>query len=305
MQIDNTIIPVDAKKNTSRVGFALVIFMITFELFIPVLMQTLAEWLHFSYPDGPTARLLRGTLPIYLVALPIFWASIRKLPKSTPNHRTPDPLWFLILIPITLFFMVVGGIIGEGVSDFIASITSAKVENTSVDAVGRAPIVTQFILAVVIGPFFEELCFRKLLMDRLMAYSSRNAIILSAVTFAFFHTNIHQFFYAFGIGIVLAGLYQNTGNLIFPWALHGIANFFGGVFPYILPGRFSNIYYTLYLFVCALGLVLLIIFYDDTIRPKDEAGDLPRKATTPAMYLNPGMCTFAVLCILFTILSAM
>ncbi len=294
-------IDLNVKKNASRMGIALILFMFIGEIFVPALMRSICDAAGWEIPDTPAATLLLGTLPMYLVAIPLTWLFIRKMPRRIPNHRSPAPLWFLILLPITLFIMVTGGIIGNGLVEILQDIFPLTIKNFSVDAVNKAPLWLQLTIAVLIGPFFEELLYRKLLMDRLMVYSSRNAILLSAICFGLFHGSLHQIFYTVGMGIILAGLYQNTGNLLFPWALHALANFIAGILPGLVKGAWANTYYTAYILICCLGLVLLVM-HRNMLKPNDEPQDLPRDLTTPAMYSNPGMIAYYSVCVLFTIL---
>ena len=45
--------------------------------------------------------------------------------------------------------------------------------------------------------------FRKLLIDRIVPFGQRVAVVVSGLAFGLFHGNFYQFFYAFSLGAVL------------------------------------------------------------------------------------------------------
>ena len=85
------------------------------------------------------------------------------------------------------------------------------------------------LLAGVLAPVMEELCFRKLLLDRLRTIDKPSALFLSALTFGLFHSNPVQFFYAFGVGLIFGCIYLRTGRVVYTMVLHVLVNFFGGL----------------------------------------------------------------------------
>jgi hypothetical protein len=85
-----------------------------------------------------------------------------------------------------------------------------------------------------LAPIFEELIFRKFLIDRTYKYGERNAIILSGLMFGLFHTNLGQFFYAFIIGAIFAWVYIRTGNILYSMSMHLLINLLGGTVPILL-----------------------------------------------------------------------
>ena len=85
------------------------------------------------------------------------------------------------------------------------------------------------LFIVLLGPFLEEFIFRKLLIDRTRAFGEKNAILFSAFLFGLFHINPLQFFYAFGIGLILGYIYVRTGKVLYTWMMHAFINFLGCV----------------------------------------------------------------------------
>ena len=107
---------------------------------------------------------------------------------------------------------------------------SVDVTETVIDL----PWYVMLLSVVLIGPFFEELLFRKLLLDRTRVYGEKTAILFSAIAFGLFHLNPEQFFYATLLGLVFGYVYLRTGKLWICWLLHSLFNVFGGLIPSLL-----------------------------------------------------------------------
>ncbi len=82
-----------------------------------------------------------------------------------------------------------------------------------------------FITAALAAPFYEEILFRGFLLPSLTAYiSSRQAIVLSAVIFAFAHLNLSEVLPLSVLGIILGFVYQRSRNLLSSMLLHSLWN---------------------------------------------------------------------------------
>ena len=83
------------------------------------------------------------------------------------------------------------------------------------------------LLVTVIGaPVFEELIFRKFLIDRLLPFGERTTVVFTALLFGMAHQNAMQFFLAFFVGLVFAVVYIRTGNILYTMLLHFMVNSF-------------------------------------------------------------------------------
>lgn len=78
----------------------------------------------------------------------------------------------------------------------------------------------------VLAPIFEEIVFRKHLMDRLSKYGVSGAIIVSGLFFGLYHLNPLQFFFATMLGIVFGYVYAYTHNIVYTILLHFFYNLF-------------------------------------------------------------------------------
>jgi membrane protease YdiL (CAAX protease family) len=81
------------------------------------------------------------------------------------------------------------------------------------------------LVVIIIGPVAEELVFRGIVLGFfLKKYSSKRAIVLSALIFAMIHMNPYQFLPAFGLGILLGWIYYMSKNIWLCMGVHLLCN---------------------------------------------------------------------------------
>ncbi|MDO8730656.1 MAG: type II CAAX endopeptidase family protein [Candidatus Omnitrophota bacterium] len=77
------------------------------------------------------------------------------------------------------------------------------------------------LLAVVAGPIAEEIFFRGLLYGWLrQRIGIRNGLVISALFFALLHMDAVAFFPILGLGLLFGWVYERTGSLAAPMAIH-------------------------------------------------------------------------------------
>ena len=155
------------------------------------------------------------------------------LTKSIPKRDIPKQhLGFFKFLPY--IFMTFG--IGIPLS-FVGSIINTLLtlpfggSNTSVilELLNSSSLLPRVLVVGILAPIFEELIFRKVLIDRLSRYSTFLAIFVSGLFFGLYHGNFSQFFFATGIGLLFAFLYSKTGKIHLTIILHMIVNLFTSV----------------------------------------------------------------------------
>jgi hypothetical protein len=97
----------------------------------------------------------------------------------------------------------------EGINDFVADADTVLV-------ISEQP--------VVVSPVMEEFVFRRCIMNRLLPYGEKAALITSTLIFALFHAAANQVCYAFLLGLVFGYVYIRTGRLRYSMILHVIIN---------------------------------------------------------------------------------
>ena len=224
-----------AKKDFSRFGLALLAIG-TVTIAVQLLLGVLWEFClrHTGLADLEIVPWILTIAPMYLVAIPVSYLLMKKIPAETVE---PQKLsfgrfltWMLMCMPI----MYCGNYIG---SFFSALFSGGTAENTVINF-ATSNLLYGFIFTVLLAPFIEEFIFRKQIIDRLGKYGEKTAVLFSAITFGLFHMNLFQFFYAFGLGLIFAYVYTRTRKLRYPVIMHMIINFMGGV---LAPMLISNL----------------------------------------------------------------
>lgn len=115
------------------------------------------------------------------------------------------------------------------------------------------------VLAIAVTPaIFEELFFRKAMIDYMSQYGTKTAWILSSLFFGMIHMNLSQALFAFIAGLIFGGIYLYTKDIKLTMFIHFINNGFGAL-GMILP-EFGLILATSILIIFFIaGLVLFII----------------------------------------------
>lgn len=121
-------------------------------------------------------------------------------------------------------------------------------------------ILLVFALSIIPG-IFEELIFRKGLIDLLIPYGKKLAIFISALLFALIHLNISQGIFAFVIGLIFGLIYVLTNDIKLSILIHIINNGIA-VLAILLPEKGLEIFSLLVLLICIIGLyyVFRLIF---------------------------------------------
>ena len=138
--------------------------------------------------------------------------------------------------------MYAGNFIGNFVNNIIGSIIGRIPGNDIAETVSATPIWLVFICIVVLAPIFEELIFRKLLIDRLSVYGDKMAIIFSAVAFGLMHGNLYQFFYATLLGALFGYVYTRTRDIKYTIFMHIIVNFLGSIVALPVEKAINELY---------------------------------------------------------------
>ncbi len=187
------------------------------------------------------------------------------------SDKTKHPVTAKLSFKATIRFCIIsagimfaGAFAGSVFSVFFAMATGIEPLNAVEELVANLDFLTMIVGVVIIAPVFEELFFRKYLVDALARYGTVFCCVVSGITFGLFHGNFYQFFYAFGLGMLLAYIYCVYGKIRYPIILHSVINFFGSVFPLAIGvGDGTNveletIYSLVYLVIAISGICMLI-----------------------------------------------
>lgn len=293
----------------SKIGFnyfALEIIVLVLNLFIGLFISIINP----NLLSNQTMMTFFSAIWTYLLPLPIFIYIMRKTEAKTLEKHKMTVKTFVICISITMFLMWIGNIMGVIITSGIGSLIQHEVANPINDVINNSGLVANLIIITTIAPIFEELIFRKLLIDRTIKYGGTISVLLSGLLFAFFHGNLNQFFYAFLLGGFFAIVYIKTGQIKYTIGLHMIINFIGSVVSLFVSqplmdlangsvisptSTFGVILYILItLGLTVMGLIYSIKYFDKS-RFDGSEKEIILKNPVSTILLNPGIICFILL----------
>ena len=299
--------PVDlrqAKKTFSRLGWCTLLVLaagtvlqILLSVTAPASWQT-ASWYVWVVTFAP----------LYLVAFPLSGLVMRRIPALRMEGEPLSFKGFLALIPISIFLMYAGNYLGVGINALLERVTEVTAANPIESYAMDENLVLKVLCLVVLAPLFEELLFRRWLIDRMRPYGERLAVILSSLMFGLFHGNLSQFFYAAALGALFGYVYVRTGKLRWSAALHMFINAIGSVIGPALVTRADTdtpdvwtavlgVYSIALLLAAVAGMVLLFRRGSRTVHYEPAPMELPRGKRFSTAVLNPGMIILILCCL--------
>ncbi len=209
---------VGARQSYSRLGFALASMLLGIHAGQFLLARIL-----------PSVAALY--LPIYGIGFPLFLLLKGKPPALRQGEHTLRLRDFLMLIPVCLFAAYGGNLLGQLVLGLLRVLLTFRSSLPGTAPSGEYPVL-QALLLVIAAPLMEEYVFRRSIMDRLLPFGERSALLCSALAFGLFHSSVNQAIYAFLLGLVLGYVYFKTGRVRYSAALHILIN---GLSTLVLP----------------------------------------------------------------------
>ena len=288
-----------ARKTYTIVGFALLTFMLAANvlggLVGSVIGNMVAAQRHVGLSDmyeDTTFLVINNCIAIYLIAVPICFLIMKLTNDSvvTVKEKMKANMYLrcvFVVFPVAYVLNIF--------SQRLASLmTSGEAENTMINTLTAGDNIPAFIMVSFLAPIFEELVFRKFIIDRTRRYGEFAAIMYSSIAFGLFHCNLYQLFYAFAIGLVLGYVYVKTGNVLLTIIIHLIVNTSSSLAP-IIPTAYQYFAYAM-LVLGVLSLVYTLIKRDVKLEP--ERDEVPSKELSAIAYRNSGTVLFAVVCIM-------
>ncbi len=324
-----------ARRAYSRAGWALTVMLAVwyaaatvFQLLGTLLLPDLLGIEVEKLVNSAMFSVLTGTLPLYVFGVPALCLTLLGMPTERPQKQRFGAGQFTIAFFVAIGLAIVGNMIGSMLMSVIGGFSGYEFSNMLEQALDM-PLWMNVICMVVLAPVFEELIFRKLLMDRLLPYGELGAIIMTSLLFGAIHGNFYQFFYAALLGALLAYVYLRSGKLWVSMLLHALFNLLGGVLPSLLMQGidldallrvadeqqmldliFENfngylafgLYYLVYYSLAAAGLILLLVLRKRLFLAK-TSDELPRTWRARPMFGNAGIVVALAFCALLFLLN--
>lgn len=301
------------KKFFSKIGFNYLIFGLV-SLIIQIIVINIIGGVNHNILSDINILAIISSICNYILPFPLFFYLMRKIEKQNLEKQSLSLKKFLLYLAITFTLMWIGNLVGVTVTSLIGNLFQIDISNPVEYLINSSDIWLNLLLISIIGPIFEEIFFRKFLIDRTIKYGARVSIILSAVIFGFFHGNISQLFYAFLLGGFFAYVYIKTGKIIYTIALHIIVNLMGSVVSLFVSESVNaltaNTYGTIDLLIIILyfliivsalfaGILSLLMFRKGKFNGSKTQIALKHPLRTSL--LNPGMICFILFYILIIV----
>ncbi|MFB0918841.1 MAG: CPBP family intramembrane metalloprotease [Clostridiaceae bacterium] len=265
-------------KYFRRMGVAKFIVFLVISIVLSVIVPSLVIGLSGS---DPMFILKNGGLTIFLTSLVMYLSmmvlyyffGLERLEREAlftkaPSRSVPNILYyfapFSLGILLNLVYMNIIQRVFPGF--FEQMMDSGNLSSNILKSNDPIQITMIFIAIVIMAPIVEEIVFRGILYNMLnKSMGLFAAAIVSSMGFGILHglTFVQTFF----IGLILAILYQITGDLKVPIIAHMVNNFIALVESIltgagiIVLGGTSEIVYTVVLVALSLGVLVASIIY--------------------------------------------
>ena len=178
-----------------------------------------------------TVYLLMNTFNVSVVGCLVLGLSLKALPSVKIEKRSLTFGQILILILMVYGLAQVGSLMGMPIHTALASIPLIG-DNSNEDALSdlKSSLIIgsdtwiRIITVGIMPAIFEELLFRKFMIDRTLRHGEFVSCAMSGIMFGLWHGNFQQFFFTFFIGVLFAFVYIRTGRIIYTMILHASIN---------------------------------------------------------------------------------
>ena len=244
-----------------------------------------------------TYSMIVSSLSVAFTGLPFMLLTLSKIKCDKPVKTKISIKKLLLFFTMAFAAMYGGVIIGRVVDAIIGGFLGASSDALVSGTLEGVPLWIIIIFTCVFPGIFEELIFRKLIIDKTREFGLYASVLFSGFTFGIFHGNFEQFFYALLVGTLFAYIYAKSGKIIYTIILHIALNFFGSAFLLIIED--ITILYVLYsrlILLLLIGGIIAIVFeFKNNYQKLAKDKGIQLLGSTNAvltMTLNPGMITF-------------
>lgn len=291
------------KKFFSKIGFNYLAYSIASILFLIILSNIIAV-IRPEILNNINITTIITAICNYVLPLPILLFLMRKLDSTEIKKNNLGFKTFLKYLCITFTLMWIGNITGTIITNLLSFTIQNDIANPIQNLINSTDLWLNLILISLIGPIFEEIIFRKILIDRTIKYGPLASILVSAIIFGLIHGNLNQFCYTVLVGGFFAYVYIKTGQIKYSIGLHIILNMLGSVLSMIVNNSAVNLsnafnttdlailvfYFILILIALFVGIYTLVEYIQ---KKRKQKNSIDLKIIKP-VFLNAGMICFIV-----------
>lgn len=184
----------------------------------------------FYTENFATIYIVLNSINVCVIGTTVLALALRKLPVTKIEKRPMKIGQLLLLIMMMYGLTQVGSLMGMPIHLALTTIGSLTADSEDAAAelsnnlVFSSGTVIRIISIGILPSIFEELLFRKILIDRTIRHGEFISCAMSGIMFGLWHGNFQQFFFAFFIGVLFAFVYIRTGNIIYTMIMHASMN---------------------------------------------------------------------------------
>lgn len=201
-----------------------VVFQLLFSLIVPLLILPIVSSILNDVQQEllGTTLILMGSLYFSFKSMQLYTENKSSVEEIELSRNTKIKTFLKAFFLFGLFQTIL-----PAVMEFIGvEYDMNSILNLNLDGSFLTNLLLCFAVAAV-PAFFEELFFRKGIIDFSRKFGTTFALVCSSLIFAIGHFNVLQGIFAFLAGLVLGSLYLKTGNLKMSILLHFINNLVG------------------------------------------------------------------------------
>ena len=205
---------------------------------------------YYGFKDQPLVSSIVINLGLWATKIFVL-LSLFKLTVRIGETDTPSPFknWvkshqlkrFVLMTVALVFFFRMGydSLIGNRIVDYFGISQDLR---ESFDLIFGAPLLGMLYI-IIIAPVFEEILYRGIIFGglRRKGQSFVFSAYLSALLFGLMHMNVSQGINAFVLGLLVAYVYEQTGNLKISIGLHLLNNLYVTLGGFWMEGLYEKI----------------------------------------------------------------
>ncbi len=243
-------------KQKRKLGFSLGLMIVSSQL-VFTLMEILLN--HLGIEESIEVTYLLNAFSLYVVAFLLVKLLLRKVENVEQKPKVKLTfkkfMWYLfVAYGIGIFCAT----FTNEIITLISKVCNKEFSDRVEEMMSNSTPIPLILFVAIIGPIFEELIFRGLLLKKLRVYGDKTAIIYTSIAFGLFHTNISQILFAAVIGVVLSYVVCKTNNIKYSIMIHIIINMLSSIATIISTAGLDAIQ-TVYVVVITLITIAAVI----------------------------------------------
>jgi membrane protease YdiL (CAAX protease family) len=243
-------------KQKRKLGFSLGLMIVSSQL-VFTLMEILLN--HLGIEESIEVTYLLNAFSLYVVAFLLVKLLLRKVENVEQKPKVKLTfkkfMWYLfVAYGIGIFCAT----FTNEIITLISKVCNKEFSDRVEEIMSNSTPIPLILFVAIIGPIFEEIIFRGLLLKKLRVYGDKTAIIYTSIAFGLFHTNISQILFAAVIGVVLSYVVCKTNNIKYSIMIHIIINMLSSIATIISTAGLDAIQ-TVYVVVVTLITIAAVI----------------------------------------------